>query len=121
MAEQKENEHADIIRIKAVPETKPNVDDHFVLSKNEDIGQLKDDDLLVQPEYLSVDPYQRGRMKGWFAADHKQMLSLGVCKVLKSKSARFKEGDYVYSGFGWGNKQIVPAKYMMMKVCFCTS
>merc|ERR1719410_1138497 len=102
MAEQKVDElTTDVIKIKAVPLTKPDEKEHFELIKGEKLSEPQGDELLVELEYLSVDPYQRSRMKTWFALEGKSMISFGVAKVLKTKNEKYKVGSYVYGAFPW--------------------
>ena len=101
MAEQSAAVTSNVIRIKSVPKTKPKADEHFELSKGEKLTDLKENEMLIESEYISVDPYQRGRMPLWVAAT-KDMVSFTVAKVIKSNDAKYKEGEYVYgmvSGF----------------------
>ena len=61
---------------------------------------------LVQCEYLSVDPYMRGRMSD--AKSYAEPVKIGevmggecVGKVLKSNHPKFTAGSYVAGMFGW--------------------
>lgn len=108
MAEQKSDDGANVYRIKAVPKTKPTKEDNFELTTGQKLAELKDGEILIEPEYISVDPYQRGRMPIWFKTESKQMQSFAVAKVLKSKSDKYKEGQFVYCNVPWSSKQILP-------------
>ncbi len=71
-----------------------------------------DGEILVQSEYLSVDPYMRGRMNaGRSYADPvgigEVMTCQGVGTVIRSKSDRFSEGDKVLGTIGWQEFGIV--------------
>jgi NADPH-dependent curcumin reductase CurA len=62
--------------------------------------------VLVKVAYLSLDPYQRGRMRE--AAGYAANVGLGevmtggvVGEVVKSETPRFKEGDIVEESLGW--------------------
>jgi NADPH:quinone reductase len=62
--------------------------------------------LLVEIEWLSVDPYMRGRMSE--AKSYAEPVKLGdvmtggaVGRVIQSRRAEFQEGDYVAGQFGW--------------------
>lgn len=80
-------------------------EDVFRLEETE-IAELKDDDLLLKPLYISVDPYMRGRMndtksyaKSWVPG---QTAEGGVvAKVVESRSSRFATGDVVTGSFPW--------------------
>lgn len=70
------------------------------------VPELKDGEVLVRAEYLSVDPYMRGRISGMksYAAPvevGQVMVGGGVAKVVESKNAGFKAGDYVDIYMGW--------------------
>lgn len=65
-----------------------------------------DGQFLVQCEYLSVDPYMRGRMND--AKSYAEPVKIGevmggecVGKVLKSHHPKFAAGSYVAGMFGW--------------------
>lgn len=65
----------------------------------------KDGQILVQIEYVSLDPAMRGWLndaKSYIApvAIDEVMRSAGVGKVIASKSSKFNEGDYVVGGSG---------------------
>ena len=52
MAEQK-GETTDTVKIKAVPKTKPNANEHFEIVKDIKLDELKEEQLLLQIEYIS--------------------------------------------------------------------
>jgi NADPH-dependent curcumin reductase CurA len=63
-------------------------------------------EVLVKVAYLSLDPYQRGRMRE--AASYASNVGLGevmtggvVGEVIKSDTPRFREGDIVEESLGW--------------------
>ena len=71
----------------------------------EAIPEPKDGELLVQVQYLSLDPAMRGWMndaKSYIrpVAIGEVMRAGGAGKVIKSKHDRFKEGDVVTGAFG---------------------
>lgn len=62
--------------------------------------------ILVRNDYLSVDPYMRGRMgeRETYIAPFELGKPLeGGCvgQVIESRSEKFEEGDYVLSNMGW--------------------
>jgi NADPH-dependent curcumin reductase len=66
----------------------------------------KHGEVLVKVAYLSLDPYQRGRMRE--AAGYAANVGLGevmtggvVGEVVKSETPRFKVGDIVEESLGW--------------------
>lgn len=71
--------------------------------------------VLVHTEYLTVDPYMRGRMndrKSYVEpfAIHKPLTGGVVGKVVESKSPLFKTGDYVYGFLEWADYSVEEAK-----------
>ena len=67
---------------------------------------LAEGQILVQTHYLSVDPYQRGRMNA--GASYAPGLGIGdamvggvVGMVIQSRSPDFSEGDFVQGNLGW--------------------
>ena len=70
------------------------------------VPDLAEGQILVQTHYLSVDPYQRGRMNA--GASYAPGLDIGdamvggvVGKVIQSRSPDFSEGDFVQGNLGW--------------------
>ncbi|MCH2342461.1 MAG: NADP-dependent oxidoreductase [Pseudomonas sp.] len=65
-----------------------------------------DGQLLLRTVYLSLDPYMRGRMSA--GPSYAPPMEVGdvmvggtVCRVVESRHADYKEGDWVLSGNGW--------------------
>jgi NADPH-dependent curcumin reductase CurA len=63
-------------------------------------------EVLIRHRFLSLDPYQRGRMDD--AKSYAKPVALGgvmecqaVGQVAASRDGRFKAGDWVLGGFGW--------------------
>jgi NADPH-dependent curcumin reductase CurA len=72
-------------------------------------------ELLVANEYLSVDPYMRGRMSAAksYAAPYelgKPMLGGAVGRVVASEAEGFARGDHVLHFFGWREYAVLDAK-----------
>jgi NADPH-dependent curcumin reductase CurA len=70
------------------------------------VPELKDGEILVQNEYISVDPYMRGRMNDYKsytpAFQIGETLTGGaVGKIVASKSEALEVGDYVLNFTGW--------------------
>ena len=70
------------------------------------IPELAEGQMLVETHYLSVDPYMRGRISG--AKSYAKPVEIGelmtggaVGRVLVSRHAKFREGDFVEGMFGW--------------------
>lgn len=75
-------------------------------TRNIELPELKDQELLLEAMYLSVDPYMRGRMND--AKSYVPPFEIGkaisggvVAKVIESKSANFKAGDVVNGNLPW--------------------
>jgi NADPH:quinone reductase len=71
-----------------------------------DVPGLGNGEVLVRVRYLSVDPYQRGRMSE--ARSYAQPLELGdvitsqsIGEVVESDDGRFSPGDLVLGQLGW--------------------
>lgn len=71
-----------------------------------EVGPIKDGEILVKNQWMSVDPYMRGRMKDTdsyvppFQID--EPLEGGcIGEVIQSQNADFKEGDMVLGNLGW--------------------
>jgi NADPH-dependent curcumin reductase len=70
------------------------------------VGKPGRDEVLVRNEWLSLDPYMRGRMSD--AKSYAKSAEIGevmvgqtVGEVLESNDARFKRGDKVLTPLGW--------------------
>ena len=77
----------------------------FILDEVE-VPQAGPGEVLVRAQYISVDPYQRGRMSE--ARSYARPVELGdvmtaqaVGEVVESRDARFAEGDVVVGQLGW--------------------
>ena len=67
---------------------------------SEDIDTISDNEVIIKNEYLSIDPYMRGRMnEGKSYAPPVQigeiMTGETVGEIVESKSKKFKVGDKV--------------------------
>jgi len=73
------------------------------------------DNILVQNEWISVDPYMRARMtekknyKPPFKLEE-PMEGLAIGRVIESNNLSFKKGDIVKSDFGWRDKFVTSEK-----------
>ena len=83
----------------------PVTTDHFRIIEEAD-PRPGDGEVLVRNEWLSLDPYMRGRMstaksyvKGVDVGD--VMVGQTVGEVVESKDAAFKPGDKVLTSLGW--------------------
>ncbi|WP_216829827.1 NADP-dependent oxidoreductase [Alkalihalobacterium elongatum] len=85
---------------------------HFVET---DIPSINDNEVLVQAQYLSVDPYMRGKMsdaKSYTAPfELDQPLQGGVVgTVIKSNHPKFNQGDTVTGLLDWADYTAVDGK-----------
>lgn len=92
------------IRLKNRPEGLPSESD-FELAEAA-VPEITDGKVLVQNIYMSVDPYMRGRMvdrESYIAPFQigQPLEGASVGRVIASKCASLKEGDYVLSMLGW--------------------
>ncbi|KUP04356.1 alcohol dehydrogenase [Bacillus coahuilensis m2-6] len=72
----------------------------------QEIGEVKDGEILLKTLYVSVDPYMRGRMRE--GKSYIEPFQLGkvieggsIGEVVESKSEQYQVGDVVIGGFGW--------------------
>ena len=81
----------------------------------EKIPGLKDGEILIQTEYLSVDPTQRmwlTDMPGYLPPIQidEVIRSSGMARVIASKSERFQEGELVNGLVGWQTHLVTDGK-----------
>nr|UUJ74932.1 2-alkenal reductase [Cephalotaxus hainanensis] len=85
-------------------------------------------DVLVQNLYLSIDPYQRSRMK-YYSSSHKTPAAsrltpglvidtYGVAKIIVSNHSEFREGDLVVGSIGMEDYSIIPGAILLTKIKF---
>jgi NADPH-dependent curcumin reductase CurA len=107
------------IRLRSRPTGVP-AEDNFQFADGE-TPALNDGEVLLKTQYISVDPYLRGRMR-----DTKsyvppfqvgQVIESGVVgEVVESKSELLKPGDVVSGQLGWRLYNVAPAKYLMKTI-----
>jgi NADPH-dependent curcumin reductase CurA len=75
-------------------------------------------EVLLRHRFLSLDPYQRGRMDD--AKSYAKPVAIGgvmecaaVGQVAASRDPRFREGDWVLGGFGWQTYSVRPGKALI--------
>ncbi len=73
---------------------------------------------LVRGIYLSLDPYMRGRISA--ARSYAKPVEIGavmegrvVGQVVGSRDPAFREGDFVFGGYGWQLYSAVPGKGLL--------
>ena len=76
-----------------------------------DMPAIKDGELLVRNQYLSLDPYMRGRMsesKSYAASQaiDETMIGGTVGEVVESKNPKFAVGDMVVGTLGWAEMAV---------------
>lgn len=80
-----------------------------------DAASLKEGELLVRVDYLSIDP----AMRGWLNDARSYvppvkigevMRSGGICTIVASKSSKFKQGEQVNATPGWTEYAVIDAK-----------
>lgn len=83
--------------------------------ENTTLPEVKEDQVLVEGLYYSVDPYMRGRMND--AKSYISPFEIGkpieggvVAKVIDSKSTEFKAGDFVVGRLPWLVRSVVSSK-----------
>ncbi|XP_055526141.1 prostaglandin reductase 1-like [Wyeomyia smithii] len=67
--------------------------------EEETLGELKEDEILAEAIFLSVDPYMRPYMGQYPVGT--VMIGGQVAKVVKSKNSKFPEGRFIFGNFGW--------------------
>jgi NADPH-dependent curcumin reductase CurA len=79
-----------------------------------ELGEIIDNEVLLEAMYYSVDPYMRGRMND--VKSYAPPFEIGkpitgsvIAKVIKSKSINFKENDIVTGNLPWQQHCIVTA------------
>ncbi len=98
------------ILLKNRPKGKPILSDFEFVDEETNLS-LNEGELLLETEYVSVDPYLRGRMsdaKSYAPSFelNKPIQSGIIAKVIASKNDGFKEGDFVSNRLDWKTKQI---------------
>lgn len=87
---------------------------NFELVERE-LAPLREHEVLVRNQYLSVDPYMRGRMSAAKSYAEPQalgavMIGATVGTVLESRSERFSPGDAVLGMGGWQEHSVFDAR-----------
>ena len=95
------------ILIKEVPKKAPTVSDTFEIKKDIIIGPLNDNEILIETEYLSVDPYQRFRLNEYIQTNNGVPYNFCVAKIIESKNNKYNVGEYVYGTFSWQSLSII--------------
>lgn len=86
------------VHLIARPQGMPTVDQFRIVTT--EVPDANDGELLVKNLYISVDPYMRPRLSGPTELNA-PMPGGAIGRVVQSRNADFKEGDYVTSGCGF--------------------
>jgi NADPH-dependent curcumin reductase CurA len=100
------------IRLRRRPPGLPSPDDFEVVEV--DVGAPSAGEVVVRNEYVSVDPYMRGRMRDRksYAPPYalgEAMTGGAVGRVVDSKAEALAPGDWVLSNYGWREAFRAPA------------
>jgi NADPH-dependent curcumin reductase CurA len=98
------------INLKKRPQGRPELSDFEFTTT--DLPKLKEEEVLLQLTYVSVDPYLRGRMidaKSYIEPFelNQPIVSGCVAEVLESKSSNLKAGDFVTGMMEWKEYQVL--------------
>lgn len=110
----------DVILLNSHPVGEPQMSDYNKVS--EDMDDLQDGYLRIEPLYFSVDPYLRGKMSGktdsYFVPFelNKPLSSLGVGKVVESKLSDYNVGDLVSGELQWATLTDTKPSVMFSKL-----
>ncbi len=95
------------------------VQDNFKTG-NIELAEIKDNEILLEALFFSVDPYMRGRMND--AKSYAPPFEIGkpitggvVAKVIKSNSVNFKENDIVTGNLPW-QQRCIAAEGGLLKI-----
>ncbi len=105
-----------VILLNKRPHGKPLLSDFQITT--EEVPSAKDGEILLRTEYVSVDPYLRGRMndaKSYVPPFeiNKPMQSGIIAEVIESKNAEFKKGDFISGSLDWKEYQTSNGKYLL--------
>ena len=98
------------------PQGMPKVSDFKIIE--ETTPEIKSGEILLKTNYISVDPYLRGRMrdvKSYIAPFELQqpIVSGIVAEVLETKNSNFDKGDFVTGNLPWKEHQIATGEGLM--------
>lgn len=104
------------VLLKRRPSGAPTVEDFEIADAP--LPEPDDGQVLVRGIYLSLDPYMRGRISG--VRSYAKPVDIGavvegrvVGQIARSRASGFREGDYVYGGYGWQLYSAVPAQDLL--------
>jgi|SRR5579863_3306735 len=105
------------VTLAARPVGEPKESD-FALVESE-IPSPGEQEVLVRVLWVSLDPYQRGRMSDARSYAHPVeisgvMTAQAVGEVIETRSSRFQPGDTVLGPFGWQEFAVAPAHHLRL-------
>jgi len=102
---------------KEIPKGLPKENHDMVWEESQidlDTVEVPEGGALTKNLYISLDPYQRGRMRPAHIKSYspayslnKPMNNAGIAKVLKSKNDNFKEGDFIIGALNYENYSVL--------------
>src|SRR5579863_896165 len=105
------------VTLAARPVGEPKESD-FALVESE-IPRPGEQEVLARMLWVSLDPYQRGRMND--ARSYARPVEIGevmtaqaVGQVIETRSSKFKVGDTVLGPFGWQEFAVAPAHHLRL-------
>jgi len=97
--------------LKQRPVGKPNIESDFE-KISEEVRSIEYGEILVETQYLSLDPYMRGRMNA--GPSYASPVEIGgvmegevIAKVIESKSRLYQKGDMVNAKIGWQKYEVL--------------
>lgn len=107
------------IRLKSRPAAIPQAENFEIVET--EVPDLDEGQVLVRNLYLSVEPAMRGWVSA--AANYSEPVAIGavmrsfaVGRVVQSRHADFRDGEYVTGMFGWQDYAVVSAAAIQRKV-----
>ncbi|MAM45044.1 MAG: NADP-dependent oxidoreductase [Chloroflexi bacterium] len=101
-----------------VPNLETDITLQQVETRNLNLGEM-----LIETQYLSLDPYMRGRMNA--GPSYATPVDIGgvmegevIGKIIESKSKLYKKGDFINTRLGWQKYGIVNEKTQINKIDF---
>ena len=87
-------------RLAATPKGGLPIAEDFLWSTS-DLPEPESEQVLTETLYLSLDPYQWGRRRSGLELPGEVCHGRTVSRVIRSRSAAFDEGDYIFNTNGW--------------------
>jgi len=101
------------INLKNRPKGKPEMADFDFTTA--ELPKLQDEELLLAPKYVSVDPYLRGRMRDTPSYTppfklNEPIVSGIIAEVVESRNPKFSKGDFVSGMLPWQEMLVASAE-----------